>query len=86
MLTTHIHEFFKAVSAVLDTNIYFTDDEMRKQAELLYGKIVVTGQEAVEYCGLAIGHAEDGHRICFGWGLGLRFGVGSHRHLLTDRQ
>ena len=29
----------------IDMNLYFTDDEMRKQGELLAGKAVVTGQE-----------------------------------------
>ena len=31
--------------AFLDMNIYYSDDELRKQAELLAGKWVVTGQE-----------------------------------------
>ena len=48
LLTAHIHELFKGISAFLDVNIYYTDDEMRKQADLLFGKVVVTGQEAVE--------------------------------------
>jgi len=34
--------------AFVDTNIYYTDEELRKQAELLIGKIIHTGQEAVE--------------------------------------
>ena len=32
----------------LDMNIYFSDDEMRKQAAYIVGKLVVTGQEAVQ--------------------------------------
>ena len=32
----------------LDMNIYHSDDELRKQADQLVGKVVVTGQEAVE--------------------------------------
>ena len=31
--------------AFIDMNIYFTDDEMRKQGDLLAGRAVVTGQE-----------------------------------------
>ncbi len=29
-------------------NIYYSDDELRKQGEMLAGKLVTTGQEAVE--------------------------------------
>ncbi len=32
----------------IDMNIYFSDDELRKQAESMVSKMVVTGQEAVE--------------------------------------
>ena len=32
----------------LDTNVYYSDEELRKQAQLLASKIVVTAQEAVQ--------------------------------------
>ena len=35
----HLHAF-------LDLNIYYSDDELRKQSENIVGKLVVTGQEA----------------------------------------
>jgi hypothetical protein len=38
-------------------NIYYSDDEMRKQAAHLVGKLVVTGQESVQ--GSARGMRED---------------------------
>ena len=36
---------FKDNHAFLDMSIYFSDDELRKQCELIAGKAVVTGQE-----------------------------------------
>ena len=32
----------------IDMNIFHTDDELRKQGELLANKVVITGQEAVD--------------------------------------
>ena len=47
-LWTHlIHNTYDHLHGFLDTNIYYSDDELRKQGELLVGKLVVTGQEAV---------------------------------------
>ena len=39
---------------ILDMNIYYSDDEMRKQAGSLVGKCVVTGQETVQGSGRAL--------------------------------
>lgn len=44
----HIAALFSHNHAFLDMNIYFSDDELRKQADSLIGRLVSTGQEAVE--------------------------------------
>jgi phage/plasmid-associated DNA primase len=46
--TAHLEAILGAYHTCLDMNIYFSDDEMRKQAANLVGKIVVTGQESVQ--------------------------------------
>ena len=47
-----VSHFFDALldgrHAFLDTNVYYSDDELRKQAQTLVSKIVVTAQEAVQ--------------------------------------
>ncbi len=48
LFTCHIAAIVGRLHAFLDTNIYYTDDELRKQADNLVGKLIVTGQEAVE--------------------------------------
>ena len=45
---------FGKLHPFIDTGIYFHDEEMRKQAETLVHKAVVTAQEAVEGCGHAM--------------------------------
>ena len=45
---------FDKLHQFIDTGIYFHDEEMRKQAETLVHKAVVTAQEAVEGCGHAM--------------------------------
>ena len=48
LFTAHIATVLGSLHAYLDTNIYYTDDELRKQSEQLVHCVVVTGQEAVE--------------------------------------
>lgn len=48
LTTSHIHALMSGFHAFLDMNIYFTDDEMRKQADLLIDMLVSTGQETVQ--------------------------------------
>ena len=48
ILTHLIHKVFSGLHAFLDTNIYFSDDELRKQADGLIGKLITTAQEAVD--------------------------------------
>ena len=48
LFTAHIAAVFKGLHAYLDTNVLFVDEEMRKQAESLIGKLILTLQEAVE--------------------------------------
>jgi len=43
----HIAALFGALHGFLDMNIYFSDDELRKQGDFIAGKKVVTGQECV---------------------------------------
>lgn len=57
LFTWHLHAVLPSLHALLDTNIYYSDDELRKQAESLIGKLVATGQESVE--GSAQGMRED---------------------------
>ena len=45
LLSHLIATVFGENHSFIDMNLYFTDDEMRKQGELLAGKAVVTGQE-----------------------------------------
>ena len=45
LLSHLIATVFGRSHAFVDMNLYFTDDELRKQGELLAGKAVVTGQE-----------------------------------------
>ena len=33
LLTAHLHALFEGVCAYIDTNVYYTDEEMRKQAK-----------------------------------------------------
>ncbi|CAE7525164.1 unnamed protein product [Symbiodinium natans] len=46
--TAHLEALLGNYHACLDMNIYYVDEEMRKQAARLVGKIVVTGQETVQ--------------------------------------
>ncbi|CAE7651585.1 unnamed protein product, partial [Symbiodinium necroappetens] len=46
--TAHLEAILGNYHSCLDMNIYFIDEEMRKQAANLVGKIVVTGQESVQ--------------------------------------
>ena len=46
--TTHIEAILGSFHACLDMNIYYSDEEMRKQAASLLGRLVVTGQESVQ--------------------------------------
>lgn len=48
LFTAHLAALLGKGHAYLDCNIYYSDDELRKQADSLLGKIVVTGQEAVQ--------------------------------------
>jgi hypothetical protein len=48
LTTSHINALLAGLHAYLDMNIYFTDDEMRKQGELLVDMLVGTGQETVQ--------------------------------------
>lgn len=48
LFTAHLATLLGSLHSYLDTNIYYTDDELRKQADQLVGCVVVTGQEAVE--------------------------------------
>ena len=45
LLSHLVSSVFAENHAFLDMNMYYTDDELRKQGELLCGKAVVTGQE-----------------------------------------
>ena len=45
LLSYLIANVWSSSHAFLDMNIYYSDDELRKQCELLAGKCVVTGQE-----------------------------------------
>ena len=46
ILSHLIAAVFGSSHSFIDMNIYFSDDEFRKQADALVGKMVVTGQEA----------------------------------------
>ncbi|CAE7208891.1 unnamed protein product, partial [Symbiodinium natans] len=46
--TAHLEAILGSFHACLDMNIYYSDEEMRKQAASLLGKLVVTGQESVQ--------------------------------------
>ena len=46
--TTHLEAILGSYHTCLDVNIYYNDDEMRKQAANMVGKLVVTGQEGVQ--------------------------------------
>ncbi|CAE7461722.1 unnamed protein product [Symbiodinium sp. CCMP2592] len=46
--TAHLEAILGEYHTCLDMNIYFVDEEMRKQAANIVGKIVVTGQESVQ--------------------------------------
>ena len=48
MTTAWFHALLAGLHAFLDMNIYFSDDEMRKQGELLIDMLVGTGQESVQ--------------------------------------
>ena len=48
LTTSWIHSLLVGLHAFLDRNIHFTDDEMRKQGELLIDMLVATGQESVQ--------------------------------------
>ena len=48
LLSHHLHAVFAALHAFVDTTVFYSDDEMRKQAEHLINKLVMTCQEAVE--------------------------------------
>ncbi len=48
LFTTHLAAVVGRLHAFLDTNIYYSDDELRKQADNLVGRLIVTGQETVE--------------------------------------
>ena len=48
LLTHHIHAVFQGLHAFLDTNVFYTDDELRKQGEQLVNKLILTAQEAVQ--------------------------------------
>ena len=48
LFSHHINATFAPLRAFIDTNAYYSDDELRKQAELLVGKCITTAQEAVE--------------------------------------
>ena len=48
LLTHLIDNAFSGLHAFLDTNVYYDDHELRKQAETLVHKLITTGQEAVE--------------------------------------
>ena len=48
-LVTHLlHNVFRGIHGFLDSNVFYSDDELRKQAESLIGKLILTAQEAVE--------------------------------------
>ena len=51
LLTLLIHVLMPSMHAYLDSNIYHSDDELRKQAELFVNKLVTTLQERVEGAG-----------------------------------
>ena len=48
MVSHLLDNFFGENHRFIDMNIYFSDDELRKQAESMVSRLVVTGQEAVE--------------------------------------
>jgi hypothetical protein len=48
LTTAHFHALLCGLHAYLDMNIYYSDDELRKQGELLIDMIVGTGQESVQ--------------------------------------
>lgn len=48
LVTAFIDALLPMLHAYIDMNIYFSDDEFRKQGELLVDKIVSTGQETVQ--------------------------------------
>ena len=51
LFSTHIAALLGGLHAWLDTNIYWSDDELRKQADTLVGCPIVTAQEAVQGAG-----------------------------------
>ena len=55
--TAHLEAILGNYHSCLDMNIYYSDEEMRKQAGNLVGKIVVTGQESAQ--GSSRGMRED---------------------------
>ena len=46
--TAHLEAILGSFHSYLDMNIYYSDEEMRKQAASLLGKLVVTGQESAQ--------------------------------------
>ena len=48
LVTALIDALFPGLHGYIDMNIYYTDDELRKQGDLLEGKIISTGQETVQ--------------------------------------
>ena len=48
LTTHHLDAMFPVLHGFIDTNVYYSDDELRKRAEGLVGKLIKTGQEAVE--------------------------------------
>ena len=48
LITALIDSLLPGLHGYIDMNIYYTDDELRKQGDLLEGKIVCTGQETVQ--------------------------------------
>ena len=48
--TAHLEAILGSFHTCLDMNIYYSDDEMRKQAANIVNKLVVTGQEGVQGC------------------------------------
>ena len=56
----HLDAMCPGLHGFIDTNVYYSDDELRKRAEGLVGKLITTGQEAVE--GSARAMREDVHK------------------------
>ena len=43
LTTHHLDAMFPGLHGFIDTNVYYSDDELRKQAEGLVGKLITTG-------------------------------------------